>query len=160
GERYLAETLDSLLAQSFTDFEIIISDNASTDGTADISRRYQRNDSRVRYIRNERNIGAAPNFNRVVKLSRAPLFHGSAHDDLYNPLFLERCVGALQRDPGVVLSPARTKLIGEYGEPLQFDPERDCYIDSYGRARGTSGDVMRPQPYNIAESASPERRFR
>lgn len=160
GERYLAETLDSLLAQSFSDFEIIISDNASTDGTGEISRRYQRKDPRVHYFRNDQNIGAAPNFNRVVELSRAPLFHGSAYDDLYDPSFLKRCVAALERDPGVVLSHARTKLIGDHGEPLHFDPERDCYIDSNGRSRGTSGDVMRPQPYNVAESTSPERRFR
>jgi glycosyltransferase involved in cell wall biosynthesis len=160
GERYLAETLDSLLAQTLTEFEIVISDNASTDRTPEICQRYRAKDSRIRYSRNGRNIGAAPNFNRVVELSRAPLFHGGAHDDLYEPSFLERCVDALQRDPGVVLSHTRTKLIGDQGELLRFDRERDCYVDSYGQAKGTSGDVMRPQPSHIGESASPEMRFR
>ncbi len=160
GEKYLAETLDSLLAQTLQDFEIVISDNASTDRTAEISRCYQDKDGRVRYFRNDRNIGAAPNFNRAFELSGAPLFHGGACDDLYEPRFLERCVDALDRDPGVVLSHARTKLIGEHGEPLLFDRERNCYIDSYGNSRGTSGDVMRPQASHIGEAASAELRFR
>ena len=133
GERYLAETLDSLLAQTLTEFEIVISDNASTDRTPEICRCYQAKDCRIRYSRNDQNIGEAPNFNRAVELSRAPLFHGGAYDDLYEPSFLERCVDALERDPGVVLSHTRTKLIGDEGELLLFDRERDCYIDSYGR---------------------------
>jgi hypothetical protein len=160
GEKYLAETLDSLLAQSLTDFDIVISDNASTDRTREICLSYQSKDRRIRYFPNDRNIGAAPNFNRVFELSCAPLFHGGACDDLYEPLFLERCIEALERDPGVVLSHARTKLIGDAGEPLFFDQEQNCYVDSYGEFRGTSGDVMQPQPPHIAESASPARRFR
>jgi glycosyltransferase involved in cell wall biosynthesis len=160
GERYLGEALESLLAQTFADFEIVISDNASTDGTAEICQSYQAKDERIHYFRSEKNIGAAPNFNRVFRLSRAALFHGSACDDLYEPRFLERCIDALDRDPSVVLSHARTKLIGDEGEPLAFDPKRDCYIDSYGSARGVSGDVMRPQPPHIGEATKPERRFR
>lgn len=160
GEKYLAETLESLLAQSLKDFEIVICDNASTDRTWEICQSYQAKDPRFRCFRNDQNIGAAPNFDRVFELSSTPLFHGGACDDLYEPLFLERCVAALDRDPGVVLSHARTKLIGEKGEPLLFDEERDCYIDSYGNLQGTSGDMMRPQRPHIAEEVSPEKRFR
>jgi glycosyltransferase involved in cell wall biosynthesis len=160
GEKYLAETLESALAQSVDDFEIVVSDNASTDRTSEICRSYQAKDPRIRYFRNDQNIGGALNFNRVFELSSAPLFHGGACDDLYEPLFLERCIDALDRDAGVVLSHTRTRLIGERGEPLPFDPERNCYIDSYGDSRGVSGDVMRPQPAHIAEAASPELRFR
>ena len=68
GEKYLAETLDALLAQSLKDFEIVLSDNASTDRTAAICRSYQEKDHRVRYFRNDNNIGAARNFNRTVEL--------------------------------------------------------------------------------------------
>jgi hypothetical protein len=96
----------------------------------------------------------------VFELSSAPLFHGGACDDLYEPLFLERCVDVLDRDQGIVLSHARTTLIGDGGEPLLFDEEQDCYVDSYGNARGASGDVMRAQPYHVGEAACPERRFR
>jgi glycosyltransferase involved in cell wall biosynthesis len=138
----------------------VISDNASTDRTPAICRAYQAEDARVRYFRNERNIGAAANFNRVFELSGSPLFHGGACDDLYGPTFLERCVEVLDRDPGVVLSHTRTKLIGEQGEPLLFDPARKRYVDSYGDFKGTSGDIMRPQPFRIAEADSPAERFR
>jgi glycosyltransferase involved in cell wall biosynthesis len=160
GEKYLAETLESLLAQTLDDFDIVICDNASTDRTAAICRSYQASDVRIRCFRNERNLGAVANFNRVFELCGAPLFHGGACDDLYEPTFLERCVDALDRDSEVVLSHTRTKLIGENGEPLALDPRRNCYIDSYGDFKGTSGDVMRPQPLHIAEAPSPAARFR
>ena len=67
GENYLAESLDALLGQTYEDFELIISDNASTDGTADICRRYGKQDSRIRYVRQPRNLGCAPNHNVVVR---------------------------------------------------------------------------------------------
>ena len=74
GENYLAESLEALLGQSYEDFELIISDNASTDGTADICRRYAKQDSRIRYIRQPHNIGCAPNHNFVIEQARGELF--------------------------------------------------------------------------------------
>ena len=99
GENYLAESLDALLGQSFEDFELIISDNASTDGTAAISRRYERLDSRVRYVRQPRNVGLAPNHNIVVEQARGELFKWASHDDVYGRELLERCVVALDENP-------------------------------------------------------------
>jgi glycosyltransferase involved in cell wall biosynthesis len=154
GEKYLAEALESLLAQSFKEIEIVISDNASTDSTPEICRAYQAKDKRIRYVRNEQNIGAALNFNRVVELSGAPLFHGGACDDLYAPLFLERCVNALDRDPGLVLTYSRTMMIDEKGQPLLFDRHRNCYLDSFGDF------LMEPIPPHIAGFDRPEIRFR
>jgi hypothetical protein len=154
GERYLAETLECLLAQSLKDFEIVISDNASTDRTPEICRRYQAKDPRIRYSRNVRNIGAALNFNRVVKLSRAPLFHAGACDDLYAPEFLGRCVEALYRDSSAVLSHTRTIMVDERGQPLLFDRERNCYLGKDGQY------LMTPVPSHIGRAASPEMRFR
>jgi glycosyltransferase involved in cell wall biosynthesis len=154
GEKYLAETLESLLAQTLNDFEIIISDNASTDRTAEISRAYQAKDDRIRYFRNEQNIGAALNFNRLVELSNAPLFHGGACDDLYDPLFLERCLDAVDRDPGLALSYSRTRMIDGKGQPLLFDRDRNCYLDRDGDL------LMTPVPPHIGTSESPEIRFR
>ena len=65
GENYLAQALDSLLAQTFTDFEIVICGNASTDGTEALCREYAERDARIVYRRNESNVGAAANFNKV-----------------------------------------------------------------------------------------------
>ena len=120
GERYLARAIESYLGQTFGDFELVISDNASTDGTADICRRYADRDERVRYSRNAANLGAGPNFNKAYALSRpTPLFKWTAADDVYAPTYLERCVGVLGRDPTVVLCHARTTVIGEHGEPMR-----------------------------------------
>jgi glycosyltransferase involved in cell wall biosynthesis len=103
GENYLAESLDALLGQSYKDFELIISDNASTDGTADIGHRYVREDSRVRYIRQPVNVGLAPNHNVVVEQARGELFKWASNDDLYARDLVERCIDALDEYPDVVL---------------------------------------------------------
>lgn len=115
GENYLAESLDALLAQSFTDFELIISDNASTDRTEEICRRYAALDSRVRYIKQPRNIGAAPNHNAVVAEARGELFKWASHDDLYGPELLARCVAALDEHPDAVLCHADMAIIDSAG---------------------------------------------
>jgi glycosyltransferase involved in cell wall biosynthesis len=74
GEEFLPELLDSLLAQTFSDFEIVICDNASSDRTAQICCEYASRDARIRYFRNDTNLGALPNYNRTFELSTAPLF--------------------------------------------------------------------------------------
>ena len=105
GALLLSEAIESLLTQTFTDFEIVISDNASTDATEEIARRFADQDKRIRYYRNETNIGLAPNFNRVFALANNPAyFKWAAHDDLYKPTFLQRCVEVLDSEPDVVLS--------------------------------------------------------
>src|SRR5215475_428184 len=119
GERYLAESLDALLGQTFTDFELIISDNASTDGTPDICRRYEKEDPRVRYVRQPRNIGLAPNHNFVVEQARGKLFKWAANDDLYARDLLERCVDALDKYPHVVLAHSWTAKIDGSGNVLE-----------------------------------------
>lgn len=113
GENYLQQSLDSLLRQSFTDFELIISDNASTDSTPDICTDYADRDSRVRYIRQDTNIGAAPNHNFVVHQARGELFKWASHDDLYHRELLRRCVQLLDADPTVVLAHSYDAIIDE-----------------------------------------------
>lgn len=115
GGRYLPASLDSLLNQTYTDFELIISDNASTDDTAAICRRYARRDSRIRYLRQKHNIGAAPNHNVVVRAGRGELFKWAGHDDLYEPSLLARCVQALDADADSVLAWCQSALIDEDG---------------------------------------------
>src|SRR5262245_51224042 len=121
GERFLEPALDCLLAQTFEDFEIIIGDNASTDRTPEICESYKRRDLRVRYIRNERNLGAIANFNRVFQLSTAPLFKWAAHDDLYRESYLETCIRLLDENPDAILAHSNTAFIDDNGELFPFD---------------------------------------
>jgi glycosyltransferase involved in cell wall biosynthesis len=119
GQRYLAEAVDSLLGQSFEDFELIISDNASTDSTAEICRHYAQQDRRVRYIRLPHNIGLAPNHNFVVEQARGEFFKWAACDDLYGRDLLLRCVEALDEHPQVVLAHSWTAAIDGTGKVTQ-----------------------------------------
>lgn len=111
GQNYLAEALDCLLAQTFDDLEIVISDNASTDRTPQICRDYAARDSRVRYYRQEANRGAGWNFSEVFRLSRGEYFKWAAHDDLCAPTLVERCVERLETDGGLVLCSARAGVV-------------------------------------------------
>jgi glycosyltransferase involved in cell wall biosynthesis len=121
GERYLRAAVDSLLGQTFEDFELIISDNASTDGTEDICRGYAAADPRVRYVRQPRNIGANPNHNAVIRLARAPYVKWCSYDDVCAPEYLERALAALEKDPAAVLCHSRSVLMDEHGERLRGD---------------------------------------
>lgn len=132
GETFLPQALESLLTQSFGDFEVIISDNCSTDSTAEICRRFERFDRRVRYVRNAANIGAGPNFNRVFRYCRSPFFKWMAHDDMLAPDCLRRLIQVLDGDDGVVLAHSRLKLVDETDLPLPIRPDgRVC--DRLGR---------------------------
>jgi glycosyltransferase involved in cell wall biosynthesis len=118
GEKYVAESLEALLGQTFTDFELIISDNASTDSTSAICRRYEKQDSRVRYFRQPRNIGIAPNVNFIVRQARGELFKEASHDDLYASNLLASCIEALDEYPQVVLAHSWTATVDGSGNVL------------------------------------------
>jgi glycosyltransferase involved in cell wall biosynthesis len=120
GERDLDAALESLRAQTFEDFEIIVSDNASTDGTEEICRRHAELDPRVRYVRNPRNLGVARNFNNLFRLSAGKYFKWAPHDDLLAPEFLARCVEALDSDPGAAIAVPKPQLIDEDGNLDDF----------------------------------------
>ncbi len=115
GETYLSEALDALLGQTFEDFELIVSDNASTDETSSICRSYQKRDSRIRYIRQTRNIGLAPNHNFVIEQARGELFKLAHHDDLYARDLLQRCVDALDQHPEAILANSWSVAIDSAG---------------------------------------------
>ena len=123
GAKFLASALDSLLSQTFTDIEIIISDNASTDLTPEICRRYASRDGRIRYVRQKHNQGAAWNFCEVYKLSVGRYFKWAAADDICSPTYIERCVDVLDRDPTVVCCHSRTRKIDRDGNPLEHLPD-------------------------------------
>lgn len=124
GDRFLAEALESALAQTFTDFELIVSDNGSTDRTEQICRSYATRDTRIRYCRNEVNRGAAWNHNRVVELARGEYFKWWSHDDLCAPGLLGACVSVMDSDPGIILCSAQTQIIDAEGQLMQryFNP--------------------------------------
>lgn len=128
GQRFIRQALDSLLAQTFTDFEIIICDNASTDDTEKICREYAGRDPRIRYYRNETNIGPAANYNKTFELSRGQYFRWHAHDDMCAPTYLARCVEVLDNDSSVVVAYPKTLIVDENGQPLEeynFHPATD-----------------------------------
>ena len=129
GEKYLAESLDALLGQSYEDFELVISDNASTDGTSDICRRYGKQDSRIRYVRQPRNIGCAPNHNFVVGQARGELIKWASDDDLYARNMLSCCIDALDEHPHVVLANSWTAMIDSSGsvtKAVQYSVATAC----------------------------------
>lgn len=128
GEEFLHQAIDSLLQQTFDDFELIVSDNASTDRTAEICAEYAARDSRIRYYRNSENIGVDRNYNRSFQLAQGEYFRWNAADDVSAPELLERCVQTLDSDPGVVLCYPKSRyvdenfnLIRDYEDRLNLD---------------------------------------
>lgn len=131
GEAFIEETLRTLSVQTFSDFELIISDNASTDRTEEICRDLAMRDRRIRYFRNDENLGLARNYNRLPHLASGRYYKWAMADDPYEPTFLERCVGVLDADPGVVLAFTRAQFIDEQGRPLDIEaPSFDLQFDA------------------------------
>ena len=100
GEDYLRESLESLLSQSFSDMEIIISDNASSDGTPGICDEYARKDPRVKVFRQDENVGAARNYNFVFEKAQGKYFKWAAHDDIIRDSFVSRCLEEFDKADG------------------------------------------------------------
>lgn len=123
GEKYLQQAIDSILAQTYSDFELIISDNASTDRTQDICRAYIVQDKRIQYYRNTENLGLAANYNNAYSRAVGEYFKWAAHDDLVAPAFMERCVDALDNNPAAVLAYSKAEIIDANGfHVVNHDP--------------------------------------
>jgi glycosyltransferase involved in cell wall biosynthesis len=137
GSNYLELAIESIRRQTLTDFELIISDNASTDDTEAICRRHAADDARIRYYRNASNIGASANFNRSFTLASGEYFKWAAHDDTLAPTYLERCVALLEANPDAVLCQSLVRL-----------------IDADGKSVGVYDSELQR-----ADSASPSERF-
>ena len=118
GAKFIEAALDSLLAQTFEGFELIISDNASTDRTEVICRSYAARDNRIRYYRQEKNQGAIWNFNHVFEVSRGEYFKWAAYDDVCELTFLARCVDVLTSNPSVIWCHTQSAKIDQYGKKL------------------------------------------
>ena len=129
GAQFLSAAIDSLLKQTFTDFELILSDNASTDATEQICQDAAR-DPRVRYHRFDENVGASRNFNFVLEEATGEYFKWAAHDDVCAYPLAERCIAELDRDSNLVVCHSKTGRLdaennvkGEYESELSFDHE-------------------------------------
>lgn len=137
GAAFLRESLDSLLLQTFSDFELVISDNASTDETPDICREFATRDPRIRYFRQEKNLGSAGNFNRVFELSQSEYFKWAAVDDICAPTYIERCVQVLDRHPDVCWCHTRSSHIDVTGDLIDEAGAQDVsYVGLPANERG------------------------
>ena len=111
GENYISDAISSVLAQTFTDFELIIQDNASTDRTGDLCATFAARDERIRYYRNPTNVGMAPNFNLAFGNARGLYFKWLAHDDYIEPTYLAETSRVLDERPEAVLSNTQVRYI-------------------------------------------------
>lgn len=135
AERFLAVALESLVNQTYRDIEILVVDNASTDSTGDIVREFAERDDRIRYVRNEQNIGAGRNFIRCVDLARTELFRWQSADDYSAPTFVERCVEVLDAHPDVIQAYPRAILVDESGAELERYDEKISTVAESPRVR-------------------------
>ena len=113
GEKWINETVGSILSQTYGDIEVIISDNATTDNTESICRDLSDKDSRVKYFRNDENIGVANNFNNVFYHSTGDYFKWSSVSDLIMPDFIEKCMDRFSCDDDIALVCPSTVLFNE-----------------------------------------------
>ncbi|MGF1568125.1 MAG: glycosyltransferase family 2 protein [Nodosilinea sp.] len=118
GGKHISETIESILNQSFADFRLLISDNASTDNTEDVCRHYAESDPRVVYHRQAHNLGMAPNFNYVFRPEGSPYFKWAAHDDILKPDYLQHCIDLLDKDASLALAHCPTLRIDDNSHEL------------------------------------------
>jgi glycosyltransferase involved in cell wall biosynthesis len=119
SERFIEQSLRSLLSQTYRDFVLVVSDNASTDSTGAICQRYARADPRVQYYRNETNIGNPRNFNRVFELTKTQYLKWSTADDYWAPTFLELAMERMVADPSLALCYPQAVLVDAEGRKLE-----------------------------------------
>ncbi len=120
GERYLRQALDSLLAQDYGTFKLIISDNASTDATPQICREYASTDPRICYFRNESKVEVFANFGLVLERAQGDYFMWAAADDTWLPTFVGALAAELDRDPEAAVAMCATKRIREDGTLVDY----------------------------------------
>jgi glycosyltransferase involved in cell wall biosynthesis len=121
GARFIRQAIESVLAQTFTDFELLISDNASVDGTAAICGEYAANDRRIEFVQQEKNQGPFWNLKFVTERATGRLLVWLAHDDALHRLFLEECVAYLDRNPRAVVVSGDFRIVDESGNLIHME---------------------------------------
>ena len=122
GERFIRQALNSLLAQDYENLELIISDNASTDRTAEICQEYAARDPRIRYWHNSENRGAISNFAKVLDMSEGEYFMWAACDDLWEPTYIKTLLQCLTTTPSAVLAFSAFDNVDELGHQVRTYP--------------------------------------
>ena len=130
AQEHIRAAIDSLLGQTFGDFELVIVDNASTDETRDICLGYAEIDPRVRYVRNDKNIGVSKNYNRAFTLSRSEYFKWASSNDTCGPRSLETCFDVLRRHPDAAVCYPKTKLVYGPNETEDYEDNLDLQQES------------------------------
>ena len=132
GAAFLDQALGALRAQTETRWTAVVTDNASTDATPEIARRAAAADGRIRYVRNDANLGANANFNRSMALAvetGAPFVKWAAHDDRPHPGYLAACLAALEARPDAVGAHTAIRLVDGDGRPYPHDPQAGGFRD-------------------------------
>jgi len=140
GARLISWALDSLLAQKFTDFELILSDNGSTDETAGICKRYECRDPRIVYFRQPKNMGALWNFNYVLKQSRGEYFMWAAADDIWEPDFISENLKSFDLDSAIIASISKVRFLNNAVLARQL---RHIPHDTYPLMSGVSSNLIK-----------------
>ena len=117
GEKFLKKRLDSIQNQTFKNFEVIISDNASNDLTSDICKQYENLDNKIKYYRQEKNLGYVGNFNYLIKNAKSKYFVIASVDDLWEPTFLEENIQILESNKKIIGSIGEVEFFGQVGKP-------------------------------------------
>lgn len=146
GENYVGESIRCLRDQTFGDFRLIISDNASTDATEEIARSAARDDERVIYHRQRVNLGGPANYNFTLAQAEGEFFMWHAHDDLRDPRFLELAYAHMVDSRTTSVTFSRSIAIGPDGEHLgpMFRPEGLVHHSAHRRLRAVIG-APRPE---------------
>lgn len=135
GEKFLEESIRSVLAQTYDDFVFLIADNGSTDRSTEICADYAAQDNRIRYWRNDRNIGAAANYNALFHNAETPYFRWSNADDLLDPRLHEMCLKSIEEDPDAVLTAGTTRFIDADGNKLELYDDNLEILDNLASER-------------------------
>jgi glycosyltransferase involved in cell wall biosynthesis len=131
GEATIGASIEALLAQTFGEFELIVSDNASTDSTADIVQALAAKDARIRYVRQPENLGVNGNYSFVARAARGEYLKWASASDWCAPTFLERCLALLEREPSAVLAASRTRLFeGDISNARDYPDDVEILDDS------------------------------
>ncbi len=150
GEAFLAEAIQSVLDQTFSDLELIICDNGSTDATEKICRDFAAADNRIRYIRSPENRGASWSYNHSVGLAQGEYFRWLAHDDKFAPQLVEKSVAVLDEKPEVVSCITWFMDIDHEGKPIEVKRSTVRFDAELPNKRFLSMSEFRPS-YNCEE---------